>query len=260
MSGAVFVKRYDDSERYNAAAAHHAWLAGLGSGVRLPALVARGVRHLIFERLPGHTPEMGDLPRAAAALGRLHAAAHGHELRAARLDQPHITSTGLVIPDFTSPRQEALHRAAAAAGVPGSSIGAVLDRAGQPAAFYKDPNIRNYLANEEDVAVVDFDDMTLAPFGYDLAGLLVTASMTHGRLDEQTIAHCLHAYRVVIAPLLCSLADLKQYAELHHLLTLRYLGRNGYRHPWPTVRPWPDPFPAVPTREGAFGWPPQPNW
>ncbi|MFD6568288.1 phosphotransferase [Micromonospora profundi] len=259
MSGAAFVKRYDDPERCAAAAAHHAWLAGLGSGVRLPALVARGVRHLIFERLPGHIPEMNDLPRAAAALGRLHAAAHRHELWAARLDQPHITSIGLVIPDFASTRQEALHRAAAASGVHGSAIDAVLDRAGQPAAFYKDPNIRNYLAEGDDMAVVDFDDLTLAPFGYDLAGLLVTASMTYGSLGEQTLAHCLHAYRVVVAPQLCSLADLKQYAELHHLLTLRYLGRNGYRHPWPTVRPWPAPFPTESTRTGALRWPPRPN-
>ncbi|MGN9918422.1 phosphotransferase [Micromonospora palomenae] len=247
MSGALFVKRYDDPERCAAAAAHHAWLAGLGSGVRLPALVARGPRHLVFERLSGRAPEVEDLTRAAAALGQLHAAAHRDELRTARLDQPHITSTGLLIPDFASPRQAALHHAAAAAGIHGSVIDAVLDRAGEAVTFYKDPNVRNYLANGNEVAVVDFDDLTLAPFGYDLAGLLVTASMTYGRLGDQSIARCLRAYRVAVAPQICSLADLKRYAELHHLLTLRYLGRNGYRHLWPTVRPWPDPFLAEPT-------------
>jgi Ser/Thr protein kinase RdoA (MazF antagonist) len=247
VSGALFVKRYDDPERCAAAAAHHAWLAGLGSGVRLPALVARGARHLLFERLSGRAPDVEDLPRAAAALGRLHAAAHHHELQAARLDRPHTTSTGLVIPDFASPRQAALHHAAAATGIPGSVIDAVLARAGDPVTFYKDPNIRNYLANDNEVAVVDFDDLTLAPFGYDLAGLLVTASMTYGRLADRSITRCLRAYRVAVAPQICSLADLKRYAELHHLLTLRYLGRNGYRHPWPTVRPWPDPLLTEPT-------------
>ncbi|TDC60246.1 hypothetical protein E1258_15260 [Micromonospora sp. KC207] len=247
MSGALFVKRYDDPERCAAAAAHHAWLAGLGSGVRLPALVARGARHLVFERLSGRAPDVGDLPRAAAALGRLHAAAHQYELRAAHLDRPHTTSTGLVIPDFASPRQAALHRAAAAAGIHGSVIGAVLDRTAVPVTFYKDPNIRNYLVNDNELAVVDFDDLTLAPFGYDLAGLLVTASMTYGRLADQSITRCLRAYRVAVAPQICSSADLKRYAELHHLLTLRYLGRNGYRHPWPTVRPWPDPSLTEPT-------------
>ncbi|WP_410813251.1 phosphotransferase [Micromonospora sp. 067-2] len=242
MSGAIFVKRYDDPERCAAAAAHHTWLAGLGSGVRLPALVARSSRHLIFERLMGHAPGVEDLPRAAAALGQLHAAAHRDELRTACLDQPHITSTGLVISDFASPRQAALHHAAAAAGIHESVINAALDRVGEPVTFYKDPNIRNYLANGNEVAVVDFDDLTLAPFGYDLAGLVVTASMTYGRLADLSIARCLRAYRVAVAPQICSLADLKRYAELHHLLTLRYLGRNGYRHAWPTVRPWPDPF------------------
>ncbi|MBO4210025.1 phosphotransferase [Micromonospora echinofusca] len=242
MNGAIFVKRYDDPDRCVAAAAHHAWLAGLGSGVRLPALVARGARHLVFERLSGRAPGVEDLPRVAAALGRLHAAAHRDELRAARLDRPHTTSTGLVIPGFASPRQAALHHAATAAGIHGPVIDAVLGRPGEPVTFYKDPNIRNYLANRNEVAVIDFDDLTLAPFGYDLAGLLVTASMTYGRLADRSITRCLRAYRLAVAPQLCSLADLKRYAELHHLLTLRYLGRNGYRHPWPTVRPWPDPF------------------
>ncbi|MEU8422154.1 phosphotransferase [Micromonospora sp. NPDC048835] len=247
MSGALFVKRYDDPERCATAAAHHVWLAGLGSGVRLPALVARGRQHLVFERLSGRALGVEDLPRAAAALGRLHAAAHRHELRTALLNQPHITSTGLAIPDFASPRQEALHHAAAAAGVHSSRINAVLDRVGQSVTFYKDPNIRNYLANGNDVAVVDFDDLTLAPFGYDLAGLLVTASMTYGRLADRSITRCLRAYRVAVTPQICSLADLKRYAELHYLLTLRYVGRNGYLHPWPTVRPWPDPFLIEPT-------------
>ncbi|MEV0158048.1 phosphotransferase [Micromonospora sp. NPDC050686] len=222
-------------------------LAGLGSGVRLPALVALGTRHLVFERLSGRAPDVEDLPRAAAALGRLHAAAHRDELQAARLDRPHATSTGLVIPDFTSPRRAPLHLAAAAAGIHGSIIDAVLDRAGESVTFYKDPNVRNYLADGNEVAVVDFDDLTLAPFGYDLAGLLVTASMTYGRLADRSITRCLRAYRVAVTPQICSLADLKRYAELHHLLTLRYLSRNGYRHPWPTVRPWPDPFLTKPT-------------
>ncbi|MEQ4305540.1 phosphotransferase [Plantactinospora sp. B6F1] len=242
MTSNLFLKRYDDPQRCSAAAAHYAWLTSLESGVRLPHLVARTSRHLAFERLPGRTPEVPDLPRAASALGRLHDAAYRRELHSARLDQPHTTSTGQVLPDFTRPRREALHRAARVTGVDLAALGAVLDRPGRPAAFYKDPNVRNYLAEGESVAVVDFDDLTLAPFGYDLAGLLVTASMTYGRLRQQIIRNCVDAYRAAIAPNLCDLDELRQYAELHHLLALRYLGTNGYRHPWPIVRPWPDPF------------------
>jgi Ser/Thr protein kinase RdoA (MazF antagonist) len=242
MSSNRFIKQYDDLRRCSAAAAHHEWLTGLESGVRLPHLVRRTSRHLVFERLLGRTPEVTDLPRVASTLGRLHDAAYRRELHSARLDQPHTTSTGLVLPDFAGPRRDALHRAARITRVDLAALDAALDRSGQPAAFYKDPNVRNYLVEEERVAVVDFDDLTLAPFGYDLAGLLVTASMTYGRLDERILTDCVDAYRVAIAPNVCELNELRQYAELHHLLTLRYLGTNGYQHPWPTVRPWPDPF------------------
>ncbi|PWU50823.1 hypothetical protein DLJ47_23085 [Micromonospora sp. S4605] len=242
MTSVLFVKRYDGPERCAAAAAHHAWLTGLGSGVRIPHLRGRDARHLTFERLAGVTPGVVDLPRVAATLGRLHAAAYRRELHAARLDRSHTTSAGLVIPDFATPRRRALHRAAAVTGVDPAAIDAVVDRPHLPAAFYKDPNVRNYLVDGENIAVVDFDDLTLAPFGYDLAGLLVTTSMMYGRIDEHIIARCLDAYRTEIAPNHCHADDLLRYAELHHLLTLRYLGRNGYRQPWPTVRPWPDPF------------------
>ncbi|MBE1487497.1 phosphotransferase [Plantactinospora soyae] len=242
MSSNLFIKRYDDVRRCSAAAAHHDWLTGLKSEVRLPHLITRASRHLVFERLPGRTPEVADLPRVASTLGRLHDAAYRRELHSACLDQPHTTSTGLVLPDFAGPRREALHRAARVTCVDLAALDAVLDRPCRPAAFYKDPNVRNYLVEGENVAVVDFDDLTLAPFGYDLAGLLVTASMTYGRLDERILTDCVEAYRVAIVPNVCELNELRQYAELHHLLTLRYLGANGYQHPWPTVRPWPDPF------------------
>jgi hypothetical protein len=238
----LFVKRYDDPRRCSAAATHHDWLTGLGSGVRLPHLVTHTTHRLVFERLPGRTPAVPDLPRVASALGLLHAAAYRSELHSARLDQPHTTSTLLVIPDFAGPRRNALHRAARDTGINLSAIDRLLDQAEQPAAFYKDPNVRNYLIEEKDVAVVDFDDLTLAPFGYDLAGLLVTASMTYGRLPERTLTDCVDAYGTAIWPKLCDAGELRRYAELHHLLTLRYVGTNGYRYPWPTVRPWPDPL------------------
>ncbi|MGI5152336.1 phosphotransferase [Plantactinospora sp. CA-294935] len=243
MTSDLFIKRYDDPQRCSVAAAHHDWLTGLESGVRIPHLITRTSHHLAFERLPGRTPRVADLPRVASALGRLHDAAYWKELHSARLDQPHATSIGLVLPDFAGPRRDALHRATRLTGVDLAALDTVLDRTGSLTSFYKDPNLRNYLVDEEkNVAVVDFDDLTLAPFGYDLAGLLVTASMTYGRLEQRILTNCADAYRAAIAPSLCDLEELRQYAELHHLLTLRYLGTNGYRHPWPTVRPWPNPF------------------
>ena len=40
-------------------------------------------------------------------------------------------------------------------------------------------------------AIVDFDDLTLAPFGYDLAKLVVSTAMTHGPLPAEAITAAL---------------------------------------------------------------------
>nr|MDT0667827.1 hypothetical protein [Micromonospora sp. DSM 115978] len=51
----------------------------------------------------------------------------------------------------------------------------------------------------------------------------------------------LDIYNAQIQPLECRAEDFSLFTELHHLLTARYLGRHGYRHPWPALRPWPEP-------------------
>jgi aminoglycoside/choline kinase family phosphotransferase len=110
---------------------------------------------------------------------------------------------------------------------------------GLPAALYKDANIRNFILTQHGVAMVDFDDLTLAPFGYDLAKLIVTTAMTHGRSGAVDAA--LAAYNARVDTNACPPHRLHAYAEFHHTLTARYLGHNGYRHPWPLIRPWPVP-------------------
>jgi hypothetical protein len=40
---------------------------------------------------------------------------------------------------------------------------------------------------------VDIDDLTLAPFGYDLVKLVVTLAMTHGRLPGNALGRALGA-------------------------------------------------------------------
>lgn len=101
-------------------------------------------------------------------------------------------------------------------------------------------------------ALVDFDDLTLAPFGYDLAKLIVSTAMTYGTITPADIHAALDTYhRHVTAAggpdAACPPPHLAGYAEMHHLLTIRYLHRNGYRHPWPHLRPWANPTTA-PTR------------
>ncbi|WP_409493972.1 phosphotransferase [Amycolatopsis sp. cmx-11-12] len=232
MTGMTFVKHYTDPQRARGATAHWAWLAELECGIRLPELLAVEEHKLTFEYLGHQQPGPADLVDLAQALGQLHAAAFIAELGTAVLNRPHRVSPHLTIQDFVSPRRELLSRAP-------------LSVASSPAAFYKDANIRNFLLTDRGVAIVDFDDLTLAPFGYDLAKLVVSTAMTNGRLDPRAIDDALAAYNTETANssdrTTCQLDQLQLYAELHHQLTARYLRRNGYRYAWPDVRPWPEP-------------------
>lgn len=231
MTTATFVKHYHDPQRSAAARAHWDWLAALDSAVRLPKLQAASTNQLVFEHLGHRQPGPDDLEMLARALGQLHAAAHTSQLHAARLDVPFTTSGGLVITDFVAPRRELLDR------MPVPWVGL-------PVAFYKDANIRNFLLTDAGAAIVDFDDLTLAPFGYDLAKLIVSTAMTHGRLAPYAVEAALGVYNTHAAArcgTVCSRERLRAYAEFHHLCTARYLHRNGYRHAWPDVRPWPEP-------------------
>lgn len=228
---AIFAKRYRDERRVKAANAHWEWLAALDCGVRLPELRRVTAHQLDFEDLGHRQPGPDDLRLLARALGRLHATAYTSQLHAARLDTPHMASSGLVITDFVSPREAMLER------IP-------IPTSGLPVALYKDANIRNFLLVDDGVAIVDFDDLTLAPFGYDLAKLIVSTAMTYGRLKSSTVESALAAYSAetaVTGHTTCSWATLCTYAEFHYLYTERYLGQNGYHHAWPDVRSWPKP-------------------
>ena len=235
MSPAVYVKRYTDPARGVAAQAHLRWWQQLDSGVRLPHLYPSTATHLLLERLDGRLPEPADLPDLAIALGQLHGSAYARELHAARLDRSFDTTLGNTIPDFCTSRRNAL-----------SQLG--LTCANLPAAVYKDANLRNFILTASGPALVDFDDLTLAPFGYDLAKLIVSTAMTYGLLSstqiEQTHAGYTHSVETAGGPAdSCMPAQLADYAEIHHMLTARYLHRNGYQHSWPAVRPWKTPEP-----------------
>jgi aminoglycoside/choline kinase family phosphotransferase len=106
--------------------------------------------------------------------------------------------------------------------------------------------LRNILLTDHGVALVDFDDLTLAPFGYDLAKLIVSTGMTYGQLAPSLVADTLTAYNTRVGANACTINRLHRYAELHGSLTAPYLHRNGYRYPWPTVRPWPKPTRSSP--------------
>jgi hypothetical protein len=234
MSPAIFVKRYSDPVRCAAAREHLEWLVQLGSGARLPRLYGGTATRLVLEHLDGQDAGTSDLATIATVLGRLHGIAYTRELDAARLDEPFRTTTGLTIADFHSGRRHAI-----------AAVGA--DTADLPVAVYKDTNIRNIIITATGPAIVDFDDLTLAPFGYDLAKLVVSAAMTNGHIPARRIETAVSRYNSQVEaaggpPAPCSMTQFAVYTEMHHLLTARYLNRNGYQHCWPAVRPWPNPI------------------
>lgn len=230
MTSAVFVKRYTDPSRGAAARAHHRWLVELDSGVRIPALSPGSEDNLVFERLPGRHAEPANLGCAAAALGRIHGVAFIRNLDAAQLESPLRISRGFHLDAFASGRRGDIL----------DQLG--IDVTGRPVALYKDANVRNFLITPDSgIAIVDFDDLTLAPFGYDLAKLVVSAAMTYGRIStaetEQLLATYNQSATEAGAPdAVCSPAHFSAYAEVHGLLTQSYLHRNGYQYCWPSVR------------------------
>lgn len=244
-----FVKHYPSSAVRQAAEANYRWLAGLGSPVHLPALTAASGPVLCFERIDGRCARPEDLVMLAAHLGEIHGSAYVTELHQARLNQPYRAMRGNVLPSFPRRRVDAVARELHAGNVPGNGLMSatraqrLLAGADGPAAFYKDANPRNFLITPEGLAVtIDFDDLTLAPLGYDMAKLVVTLAMTYGALPGEQVAAALTAYNTAAARQCGTLpgvtwAELMNWAEIHHILTSRYAADGRYPRCWHEVRP-----------------------
>jgi hypothetical protein len=201
-----------------------------------------------LEYVSGWHAVPADLEALAGHLGDAHGAAWVTVLHGARLDTPYRDEGSGVIADFLHPRLAALDgskdlRDTLGADGRAGIIGLLRDYAEGPVAFYKDTNPRNILLTPIGRFVtVDVDDLTLAPFGYDLAKLVVALAMTHGSLPVDALEEALGAYNASAArhasELGCTtLLHLLDFAEIHHVLTAPYLGRGGYRFLWPAVRP-----------------------
>ncbi|WP_243436726.1 phosphotransferase [Streptomyces sp. FH025] len=241
----TFTKTYADPGAQQQALAHHRWIARVNPDVRIPEVIQVIPSAIDFEHIDGRHGGPDDLATLAALLGHQHTNAYTRELHTARLNAPH-TSDGITIAGFADDRRERLHQLLASGAVPGpaltrDAIDGWLERAAtMPAAFYKDANPRNFLITGADVTVIDFDSLTLAPFGYDLAKLVVSTAMTTGSLPEGTIRQALDAYnhhpRSRGLPG-CPWHEFAAWCEFHHALTAPYLGTNNYRFSWHTVRP-----------------------
>lgn len=242
-----FTKRYPNAESCRTAASNFRWLASLGTSLRLPRLLGAGSRHLDFEFVEGRPAGPADLAGLAAHLGDAHGTAFATMLHRAHLDEPFITPDDHLIPDFLSGRSDALRQLLDQRRVPSPQFGhqqatAILRHAARgPAAIYKDCNPRNFIVTSTGPVTVDFDQVTLAPFGYDLAKLVVTLAMTHGALPRERIDDALNAYNTAAHRHhrmlgVTAIPELREWAEIHHILTSGYLGQHGYRHGWHTLR------------------------
>lgn len=242
----IFSKVYATREDLDQALAHHAWLSEHAGPLRLAPIAGVDVDRIDFAFVEGRHAGVADTSAVAAVLGRAHAAAWRSDLHRALLTTAHPLDGGRHMADFLSPRIAALHRRREAGLAGDQQVTAALQTlttSPTPVAFYKDTNPRNVLITADGPVMVDVDDLTLAPFGYDLAKLLVTLAMTHGPLPAETFTTALTHYN---QPLINTglppvpVGQLLDHADLHHLLTLPYLGQGGYRHPWPSVRPIPE--------------------
>ena len=251
-------KQYTDPETRKRAEANYHWLAGLNSPLRLPRLTAAADLSLSFDHVYGRHAQPSDLLSLAGHLGDVHGAVHARELAGADLRKPFRTADGHVLPGFPQRRLEAIARELTARDVPGavltiSQAQHLIISADGPAALYKDANPRNFLITGSGPVTIDFDELTLAPFGYDLAKLIVTLAMTYGELPRTLIRAALASYNDTAGRHGTSVSavtweQLTAWAEIHHILTSRHTGNGTYLHCWDEVRP------ASRLTTGALRW------
>ncbi|MFI2259147.1 phosphotransferase [Streptomyces tubercidicus] len=239
-----FTKHYETLAKAAAAAHHYGWLATHAKPLRQPALTVIGPASLTFEHVDGRHALKEDLLSLAELLGDAHGAAWTSDLHAAQLDMPHELRDGSLLAAFRSCREVALRNRREKGFLPDTAalhaMLTLLERSADgPAAFYKDSNPRNFLITEDGtIFSVDTDDLTLAPFGYDLAKLITTLIMTHGPSDPPNIEEALNSYNHAAARHDAQLGAtsrerLGDFLALHAVLTAPYAGRHGYRYGWP---------------------------
>jgi hypothetical protein len=214
-------KRYRDALHVQRALAHHHYLLTLGARVPTAWRLPEEPTTLVMGSAEGQHPYgQTQLELVAAALGGLH--------------QRALTSTATAaLPGFVEVRQRRL-AALRAAGTSLPDLGNWEKHAGEtPNAIYKDTNRRNVLVSGATVTWLDFDDLTQAPPGYDLAKLIVSAAMTDGHSPD--VGPLLDAYCTTLrgpSAIAATRRNLGLWLTMNGALTAGYVGRGGYRHSW----------------------------
>ncbi|MGW1194404.1 phosphotransferase [Streptomyces sp. NPDC002536] len=240
MIPTCFIKSYRGTRQAAEAARHYHWLATHARPLLQPTLTATAPASLTFAWIEGRHAAPHDLPRLAGMLGDAHGAAWTSDLHHASLAMPHAFRDGALFPDYVACREVALRKRLEQGYLPDASVLAMLvtlleETAEGPVAFYKDSNPRNFLITADGtIFTVDTDDLTLAPFGYDLAKLITALIMTHGPIKPPDIGRALDLYNEAASRHdarlgTTDLQRLHAFLTLHVHLTAPYVGRNGYR-------------------------------
>jgi Phosphotransferase enzyme family len=222
----AFTKFYTSAQACSTALDNYGWLKSCAAPLVLPELGSSAPDRIEFEHVDGHHARLDDLPELASHLGHAHGAAWIAELHHAQLDRPYRACGDHTVPDFVSPRLNSVDPQVLSEFTRG------------PAAFYKDANLRNVLITDAGLFVtVDFDDVTLAPFGYDLAKLTVSLAMTYGPLSADALRTALRRYNQAAAQHdrtlgRTTMPEFLAMTDVHGQLTAPYLGCHGYIHPW----------------------------
>lgn len=237
MSTQGFTKPYANKERLDRAVGNHALLLHLVPE-HVPALltVNPGDCCATWARAPGGpVASTRDLFEAGAVLGRLqHRWAQTRKRLVHRL---HRAAAAERRDLFRRRWHDLRDRQSPLAGADLEYVWTLVELAGT--GLYKDANATNFLMQTGRVTLVDFDTLTAAPPGYDLAKLLMTwamraeATLTLDLL--QRLAARFDGARGV-APGALSAALLILFCDLHWVLTYPYAEQHGYRRPWPAIR------------------------
>ncbi|MQB08167.1 hypothetical protein DXT91_29470 [Agrobacterium tumefaciens] len=108
---------------------------------------------------------------------------------------------------------------------------------GTSSNLYKDSNVTNFINYNGGAFIIDFDTITLAPFGYDFAKLLLTDAVKSHSLEQQRVAGALMQYRWTPACGALSANLMLMFMDIHWIMAQPFRRKNSYQVDWAVLRP-----------------------
>ncbi len=228
----VFVKHYTTAENASRALQAYRWFASMNV-LTVPQLLEWSPTSMTYEFVVGRHASIEDLNALARQLGQLSAHVRSAELSGRQNLEAAVIGRSLRLEDFAVSKDAWIAKhGAELSNSEQASFQRVLSVTRQ-ADLYKDANLRNFLITASGLTVtLDYDSLTVAPTGYDLAKLIVSLYMAGYDVGKDEMTSALDAFNADgsagVLP-----ADLSDYLAVNGALTRRYVGANGYVRSWP---------------------------